>query len=296
MPTPSLRLSLSIAFTLTMLGACQSEDKSVGSLPSEATPGGGQTPAENGPLRCGGLVPPDVRVACPAGSQCVKDPTADYCEGSVEADCPGICISSTPAKGQCSNGSPDPGDPLSPPPCGGRSVPPGTICGAGLVCTRIGGFGCDLSDPECPAVCLPAGSPQPGSCGGELGKCCPDGFVCIDDPTDGCGIITDCGGVCVPANAPAPTPTPQVLTLRSCGGFGDTPFCPEGLECVDDPAAGCGREVDCGGVCVRPGSAPLQECGGAGGIACPDDTYQCVVSPNVDCSVMDCLGVCVRPD
>jgi hypothetical protein len=37
-------------------------------------------------------------------------------------------------------------------------------------------------------------------CGGVAGLQCPDGLVCIDDPTDDCDPNTgdvDCGGVCI---------------------------------------------------------------------------------------------------
>ena len=51
-------------------------------------------------------------------------------------------------------------------------------------------------------------------CGGIAGIPCPDGYVCVDAPKDGCdpkGGGADCGGICVP------DPTEQ-QPLTTCGG------------------------------------------------------------------------------
>ena len=40
-----------------------------------------------------------------------------------------------------------------------------------------------------------------GMCGGIAGFPCPDGFVCVDDPSDSCDPATggaDCSGICLP--------------------------------------------------------------------------------------------------
>jgi len=45
-------------------------------------------------------------------------------------------------------------------------------------------------------------------CGGVIAIPCPDGLVCVDDPTDNCNPAkgdSDCGGICVSPGAPPPT-------------------------------------------------------------------------------------------
>lgn len=77
-------------------------------------------------------------------------------------------------------------------------------------------------------------------CGGFAVLPCPDGFVCVDDPSDSCDPElggADCSGVCIPAD------------VNPCAAI----LCAEGTTCCPQ----------CGGVCI-PGGVPCSEhvCGG----------------------------------
>lgn len=69
-------------------------------------------------------------------------------------------------------------------------------CGAiGLVCVPV------PDSKPCRNVCV-----RPVFCGGFAGIPCPDGKLqrCVDDPRDDCDPTaggSDCGGLCIPANA-----------------------------------------------------------------------------------------------
>jgi hypothetical protein len=74
-----------------------------------------------------------------------------------------------------------------------------------------------------------------GMCGGLAGFPCPDGFVCVDDPSDSCDPATggaDCSGICVP------------IDENHCAAI----LCIEGTTCCPQ----------CGGICI-PNSMPCSE-------------------------------------
>lgn len=80
----------------------------------------------------------------------------------------------------------------------------------------------------------------PVACGGIAGLPCPDGFMCVDDPGDGCDPTlggADCSGLCVP------------IDENPCAAM----LCLEGTTCCPN----------CGGICI-PGDIPCSDavCGG----------------------------------
>lgn len=83
------------------------------------------------------------------------------------------------------------------------------------------------------------------SCGSRGLEPCPDGTVCLDDPTvDNCGQACDIPGYCVPD--------------VSCGGFIGKACPVEGQLCPDDPRDECDPlqgGSDCEGLCFTPQSA-----------------------------------------
>jgi hypothetical protein len=108
-------------------------------------------------------------------------------------------------------------------------------------------------------------------CGGIAGLPCPDGFICVDDPSDDCDPATggaDCFGICV--------------RKGMCGGIAGIP-CPAGFVCIDDPRDDCDPAAggaDCPGICVRKVQDPCATircrqgtkcCPNCGGICIPDD-------------------------
>ena len=115
---------------------------------------------------------------------------------------------------------------------------------------------------------------KPAFCGGFAGIACPDGQICIDDPSDDCDNNNggaDCGGICV--------------LPEQCGGFAYQP-CPAGKNCIDNPWDDCDPEnggADCGGICVP---AP-----------CPDGTAYCALfcagaypsQPPPHCEIPGCV-------
>lgn len=51
------------------------------------------------------------------------------------------------------------------------------------------------------SACAPAPSEEAKFCGGIAALPCPEAYVCVDDPDDGCDPArggADCGGMCVP--------------------------------------------------------------------------------------------------
>ena len=66
-----------------------------------------------------------------------------------------------------------------------------------------------------------------GMCGGMAGFPCPDGFECVDDPSDSCDPATggaDCSGICQP------------IDYNPCAAI----LCIEGTTCCPQ----------CGGICI----------------------------------------------
>ena len=170
---------------------------------------------------------------------------------------------------------------------------------AALVCAGLQGIPCpegyscvdDPSNCGIAADCLGICVEVP-KCAGLLGLQCPDGLVCVNDPTN-CGIAADCLGICVDASL-------------TCGGsFGEA--CPDGLTCIDDSRDNCdpgNGGADCGGICivspVPPVLAPgdpsqggdeLPRCGGPENITCLND-LTCVDNPKCTAGSVDCLGTC----
>ena len=113
---------------------------------------------------------------------------------------------------------------------------------------RTYGNSCDAASSgvsiDYPGECETAG---PQGCGGIAAIACPDGQICVDDPSDTCDPTAggaDCAGIC--KNKPE---TPQ-----SCGGITGSP-CPDGQTCVDNPDDDCDPTnggADCPGVCKAP--------------------------------------------
>jgi hypothetical protein len=199
-----LLLCLSAGAFATGVTACKSEDKSVGSLPSDVTPGGGGGSGGGGggggsdgtslvaPQRCGGTLPVPATGAdcCPSGQYCVDDP-ADTCQWPDDANCTGVCV---------------PRDPRVPLPCGGNDSTP---CPDGLECVVDQGL-CARIDTSgtCPGVCMPPGSPFPQECGGLGDSACPSGYLCtstdLNAPCPYWGIeecpnppFDNCSGLCI---------------------------------------------------------------------------------------------------
>lgn len=122
------------------------------------------------------------------------------------------------------------------------------------------------------------------SCGGIAGLTCPEGLVCVDDPSDSCDPATggaDCLGICE---------EPQ--GGFACGGFAGL-TCPPGLECIDDPSDDCDPATggaDCLGLCVEPEPTGTL-CGGFLGDTCGPEEY-CDFPIEATCGFADANGVC----
>ncbi|RSL73850.1 hypothetical protein CEP54_000231 [Fusarium duplospermum] len=82
--------------------------------------------------------------------------------------------------------------------CGGFRMEPPPPCKKGTHCIddpRIPGS-CGMAC-DAPGICAPKKAP---SCGGFIGKKCPKGLWCYDDPTDDCDPENggaDCIGICL---------------------------------------------------------------------------------------------------
>jgi len=128
------------------------------------------------------------------------------------------------------------------------------------------------------------GQLPPPTCAGLLGIQCPDGLLCVNDPTN-CGIAADCLGICVNAS-------------QTCGGFVGK-ACPDNLTCIDDPSDDCDPNnggADCGGICVPdlksdvPGFADLCPTDVPGtGDSCPADF---VIGERCGYGSVCCCGDC----
>ena len=151
-------------------------------------------------------------------------------------------------------------------------------------------------------------------CGGIMGRPCPDGYECIDDPSDDCDPTTggaDCIGICV-GSIDHPNPCAAMLCQEgticcpNCGGL----CVATGTTCSDDLCTGepdppggefCGRrfcdrgEYCCNpycGVCIQNGKpCPQVKCASPGDgvvcgkISCPAGQECC----NASC------GICTPP-
>ena len=140
-------------------------------------------------------------------------------------------------------------------------------------------------------------------CGGFANIKCPNGLICVDDPNDDCNPAKggrDCAGICV---EPKPSKIREGV-CTTCGGKRGL-LCPNGLNCVDDPADDCDPKeggADCTGFCrvCKTGmvAGECQFCGGFAGLKCPAGLL-CVDDPNDNCDPnkggRDCGGICVQP-
>lgn len=85
--------------------------------------------------------------------------------------------------------------------------------------TETGSSGDDVGESD---TASDSGPTEPSFCGGFAGFPCPDGLVCIDDPSDDCDPLNggaDCGGLCVePGTCDAVLPAFHAETqrIRSC--------------------------------------------------------------------------------
>jgi hypothetical protein len=130
-----------------------------------------------------------------------------------------------------------------------------------------------LHDGECEVE-----PPPPGQfCGGIAGFPCPDGEICVDDPSDDCDPENggaDCGGICVPA----PDECQPVLCAL---------FCEDGFVTDDDGCEIC--------QCAEPEPEPEPcQVGGCNGELCagPDDPLFsiCIALPEAPCYALSSCG------
>ena len=136
----------------------------------------------------------------------------------------------------------------------------------------LGASACSASAPE---TLKEESTIQPGAlkakqfCGGFANLPCPEGFVCVDDPNDGCDPAkggADCGGICKkePSHSKLQCKDPaRQYVATSPAACQTVKFsCAEGTPFFD--ACGCG--------CLVPTCAPV-DCGPALGMPitqCPD--------------------------
>ena len=197
---------------------------------------------------CAGLS--DLQAPCPDGTSCVDNPATPTC--SIAADCTGVC--------------------LPPPSC---NVNTGEGCSEGFSCTFDPNIACiAMVGAECPGKCVPT------CAGGRANNFdCPSGSYCVDNPaTPGCVIAADCTGVCLPPSQCdiesgdgcskgfvctidnniacielEGFTCPGVCAPSCAGGIAPNVPCPDGTECIDNPATpDCSIAADCVGVCVAP--------------------------------------------
>jgi hypothetical protein len=244
---------------------------------------------------CGGICIPD-NIRC-SHRLCVSEPCNQTVCGPGEYCCNESCSRCVGLGQGCTREfcppEPPPGEP-----CGRNR------CGAGEYCCN----------PSC-GVCAPLGSrcaaitcdPEPsGMCGGIAGIPCPDGFICVDVPGDGCDPAmggADCPGFCVPIGE---NPCAAIRCRQGtkccphCGGICvlDGIPCSEDL-CVGEPCnqAVCGPgEYCCNESCSI--CAPLG--GGCTDQFCepPDQGVPCgpTVCPVGQVCCNESCGICTPPD
>lgn len=122
-------------------------------------------------------------------------------------------------------------------------------------------------------------APQPDAvagrfCGGLIGKPCPKGYTCVDDPSDDCDPEhggADCGGICVRDDPCAVIRCMAGTTCcPNCGGI----CVADGTKCSDKLC----RQETCGSVVCGPG----EECCNASCSTCVPHGYACTQQACVD--------------
>jgi hypothetical protein len=284
------------AITLTLLGACAVEagdspgpgDDGRGALGKADLVGSCMTP-EGGDL-CGGpgLGNCFCDEACTDFGDCCSDagdvcgvelpePEGELCGGFLGDTCGDDEFCAYEAGQHC--GAADASAHCEPRPefcielfapvCGCDGNTYGNSCKAGGAGTGV------LHDGACPDD-----GEEPGQfCGGIANIACPEGQVCVNDPTDNCDPAlggADCGGVCV--TDPDPDP--------ACGDVLCALFCENGFATDEDGCAICQCAED-----------PLPEpchIGGCNGELCvgPDgpDASICIALPEAACFSLSTCG------
>jgi len=145
-------------------------------------------------------------------------------------------------------------------------------------------------------------------CGGIAGIPCPQGFVCRDNPRDGCDPAhggADCGGICVRKRKKNPCARIRcaagTVCCRRCGGLCLPSDVPCGaILCEPDPSNKCGDNV-CGPgeFCCNP------SCGKCAPIAGACTAHYCPPSEGQPCGRRVCpqgqiccnasCGICTKP-
>ncbi|KAF2101514.1 hypothetical protein NA57DRAFT_72954 [Rhizodiscina lignyota] len=124
-------------------------------------------------ITCGGYVPSNKRVYCPAGQICTIPPDSVCYNGTV-TDCTGICVGA---------------------PCGGYRAVPYPSCPSDQTCARRPDQPDDDQVADLSGICVF----KQATCGGKKGGTCPSGWKCVDNPDDSCFPNQggkDCGGIC----------------------------------------------------------------------------------------------------
>jgi hypothetical protein len=144
----------------------------------------------------------------------------------------------------------------------------------------------DCAGCNCDTICVRT---DPIVCGGIASLPCPEGLMCVDDPTADCDV--DCGDVdcpqtCVSVGGDEVSPCAGFAGV-SCG-IGESCFDIRGDAC----SAACGG-ADCGGQCVQEIGA---QCGGFAGTSCGPGLV--CLEPlgdgcDTECGGADCIGMCL---
>ncbi|MDP9409024.1 MAG: hypothetical protein M3P70_00720 [Actinomycetota bacterium] len=132
---------------------------------------------------------------------------------------------------------------------------------AGMAAAALGGLGLRHVGAQA--------SDEPVSCGGIAGLPCPEGFTCVDDPSDNCNPATggaDCLGICRPMCGEAVCGAEEYCCNESCS--------------ICAPIGGSCTEQFCGDQCQSDADCPHRDGDACTGAACEEGT--CVYF-TVDC-------------
>jgi hypothetical protein len=183
----------------------------------------------------------------------------------------------------------------------------GSCSASAPICDKCATVKCSATTHCVNGACI-ANDPKV-TCGGIAGIKCPEGGLCVDDPSDSCDPQhggADCGGVCVCdklARCALGYHFDRSLTVCACvpdapkvfcGGFAGIP-CPGAGQCVDDPSDSCDPKhggADCGGLCE---CSALAKC--AAGSHFDSSPSVCACVPGVTCGSKTCDTdqVCCSP-